>query len=108
MLSVFFEICFRKTVVKKEIKRVTSGSAGDCIPADEYSWKKYDQKLVPGTVFPRYYSVPSVTESSRVRVSFTELIYIKQILIKMKLQGLLQMQYIQGMSRTKTSGENEQ
>nr|XP_017249823.1 PREDICTED: probable WRKY transcription factor 11 [Daucus carota subsp. sativus] len=45
----------RKTVVKKEIKRVTSGSAGDCIPADEYSWKKYDQKLVPGTVFPRGY-----------------------------------------------------
>ncbi|KAL8149446.1 putative WRKY transcription factor 17 [Apium graveolens] len=45
----------RKTVVKKEIKRVTSGSGGDCIPADEYSWKKYDQKLVPGAVFPRGY-----------------------------------------------------
>ncbi|KAK1399793.1 HKT12 transporter [Heracleum sosnowskyi] len=45
----------RKTIVKKEIKRITSGSAGDCIPADEYSWKKYDQKLVPGTVFPRGY-----------------------------------------------------
>lgn len=46
----------RKTVVKREIKKVTtSGSAGDCIPADEYSWKKYDQKLIPGTSFPRGY-----------------------------------------------------
>ncbi|KAK1388380.1 WRKY domain-containing protein [Heracleum sosnowskyi] len=49
----------RKTVIKREIKRVTtSGSSkvgADDIPADKYSWKKYDQKLIPGTLFPRGY-----------------------------------------------------
>ncbi|KAL1819911.1 hypothetical protein ACET3Z_014780 [Daucus carota] len=49
----------RKTVIKREIKRVvTSGSSKvspDDIPADKYSWKKYDQKLIPGTLFPRGY-----------------------------------------------------
>lgn len=51
---------------KTEIKRVntTSGSAkvaADDIPADEYSWKKYDQKLIPGTLFRRgYYKCNSV------------------------------------------------
>lgn len=52
-------------MVKREIQRVTtkglsssSKVGADDIPADEYSWKKYDQKLIPGTLFPRYYSIP--------------------------------------------------
>lgn len=49
----------RKTV---EIRRVTTTKGGSSsIPADEYSWRKYYQKLIPGTLFPRgYYKCSSV------------------------------------------------
>lgn len=55
----------RKSLIKREIKRVTTSGtskvAADDIPADKYSWKKYDQKLIPGTLFPSgYYKCNSV------------------------------------------------
>ncbi|GJZ32806.1 probable WRKY transcription factor 17 [Tanacetum coccineum] len=44
----------RKTESKRKVKMIPIiGSKVDSIPADNYSWKKYGEKKVTGTQFPR-------------------------------------------------------
>ncbi|XP_071698633.1 WRKY transcription factor WRKY51-like [Rutidosis leptorrhynchoides] len=46
----------RKIASKREIKRVPiTGSKITSIPADDYSWKKYGEKLIDGSNYPRVY-----------------------------------------------------
>ncbi|KAI3754680.1 hypothetical protein L1987_54468 [Smallanthus sonchifolius] len=46
----------RKTGSKREIRRVPIiGSKVTSIPADNYSWKKYGEKKIDGSPFPRVY-----------------------------------------------------
>ncbi|XP_076909686.1 putative WRKY transcription factor 17 [Bidens hawaiensis] len=52
----------RKTGSKREVRRIPIiGSKVESIPADDYSWKKYGEKKVDGSPFPRvYYKCNSV------------------------------------------------
>ncbi|KAK1417099.1 hypothetical protein QVD17_26221 [Tagetes erecta] len=52
----------RKIGSKREVRRIPiTGSKVDSIPADDYSWKKYGEKKVAGSRFPRvYYKCNSV------------------------------------------------
>ncbi|KAL1532355.1 WRKY transcription factor [Salvia divinorum] len=45
----------RKTKVKREIRVPAVSSKVADIPADEYSWRKYGQKPIKGSTFPRGY-----------------------------------------------------
>ncbi|KAI7753970.1 hypothetical protein M8C21_029102 [Ambrosia artemisiifolia] len=46
----------RKTGSKREIRRVPIiGSKVTSIPADDYSWKKYGEKRIEGSPYPRVY-----------------------------------------------------
>ncbi|XP_076927291.1 WRKY transcription factor WRKY51-like [Bidens hawaiensis] len=46
----------RKTGSKREIRRVPiTGSKVTSIPADDYSWKKYGEKNIHGSNYPRVY-----------------------------------------------------
>ncbi|KAL7586269.1 probable WRKY transcription factor 17 [Lactuca sativa] len=46
----------RKTASKREIRRVPiTGSKVTTIPADDFSWKKYGEKSVDGSRYPRVY-----------------------------------------------------
>ncbi|KAJ0607053.1 putative transcription factor WRKY family [Helianthus annuus] len=46
----------RKTGSKREIRRVPiTGSKITSIPADDYSWKKYGEKKIDGSLYPRVY-----------------------------------------------------
>ncbi|XP_042034161.1 WRKY transcription factor WRKY51-like isoform X1 [Salvia splendens] len=45
----------RKTKVKREIRVPAVSSKVADIPADEYSWRKYGQKPIKGSIFPRGY-----------------------------------------------------
>ncbi|KAK9060635.1 hypothetical protein SSX86_021341 [Deinandra increscens subsp. villosa] len=52
----------RKTGSKREVRRIPIiGSKVESIPSDDYSWKKYGEKKVDGSPFPRvYYNCNSV------------------------------------------------
>ncbi|XP_076912742.1 WRKY transcription factor WRKY51-like [Bidens hawaiensis] len=46
----------RKITSKREIKRVPiTGSKVTSVPADDYSWKKYGEKRIDGSIYPRVY-----------------------------------------------------
>nr|XP_043621663.1 WRKY transcription factor WRKY51-like [Erigeron canadensis] len=46
----------RKSISKREIKKVPiTGSKVASIPADDYSWKKYGDKSIIGSPYPRVY-----------------------------------------------------
>ncbi|KAI3801607.1 hypothetical protein L1987_29716 [Smallanthus sonchifolius] len=46
----------RKIALKREIKRVPiTGSKVTSVPADDYSWKKYGEKRIAGSPYPRVY-----------------------------------------------------
>nr|GEW04620.1 probable WRKY transcription factor 17 [Tanacetum cinerariifolium] len=67
----------RKTESKRKVKMIPIiGSKVDSIPADYYSWKKYGEKKVTGTQFPRVYykcnSVKGCPARKRVELSLTD------------------------------------
>ncbi|GKD51720.1 WRKY transcription factor WRKY51-like protein [Tanacetum coccineum] len=67
----------RKTESKRKVKMIPIiGSKVDSIPADNYSWKKYGEKKVTGTQFPRVYykcnSVKGCPARKRVELSLTD------------------------------------
>ncbi|XP_071717233.1 probable WRKY transcription factor 17 isoform X2 [Rutidosis leptorrhynchoides] len=67
----------RKTETKRRIEKIPiTGSKVDCIPADNYSWKKYGQKKVDGSPFPRVYykcnSSKGCPARKRVELAVTE------------------------------------
>ncbi|PWA69898.1 WRKY3 [Artemisia annua] len=67
----------RKTGSKRKVKMIPIiGSKVDSIPADDYSWKKYGEKKVSGTQFPRVYykcnSVKGCPARKRVELSLTD------------------------------------
>nr|XP_043626394.1 WRKY transcription factor WRKY51-like [Erigeron canadensis] len=46
----------RKSEIRRKVKKIPiTGSKVDSIPADDYTWKKYGQKKVEGSPFPRVY-----------------------------------------------------
>ncbi|KAK9055263.1 hypothetical protein SSX86_026345 [Deinandra increscens subsp. villosa] len=48
--------CKKKISSKREIKRVPiTGSKVTSVPADDYSWKKYGEKRIAGSAYPRVY-----------------------------------------------------
>ncbi|XP_076956371.1 putative WRKY transcription factor 17 [Bidens hawaiensis] len=49
--------CKRRNIAsKREIKRVPiTGSKVTSVPADDYSWKKYGEKRIDGSIYPRVY-----------------------------------------------------
>ncbi|KVH87643.1 DNA-binding WRKY [Cynara cardunculus var. scolymus] len=68
---------FRKTVSKQKTRRIPIiGSKIESIPADDYSWKKYGEKKVDGSLFPRVYykcnSAKGCPARKRVELSVTD------------------------------------
>ncbi|KAI3814737.1 hypothetical protein L1987_14381 [Smallanthus sonchifolius] len=67
----------RKTGSKREVRRIPIiGSKVESIPADDYSWKKYGEKKVDGSPFPRVYykcnSVKGCPARKRVELALTD------------------------------------
>lgn len=67
----------RKTGSKREVRRIPiTGSKVESIPADDYSWKKYGEKKVAGSRFPRVYykcnSVKGCPARKRIELSLTD------------------------------------
>ncbi|XP_024963095.1 WRKY transcription factor WRKY51-like [Cynara cardunculus var. scolymus] len=67
----------RKTVSKQKTRRIPIiGSKIESIPADDYSWKKYGEKKVDGSLFPRVYykcnSAKGCPARKRVELSVTD------------------------------------
>ncbi|KAJ0514838.1 putative transcription factor WRKY family [Helianthus annuus] len=67
----------RKTGSKRKIRRIPIiGSKVESIPADDYSWKKYGEKKVTGSPFPRVYykcnSGEGCPARKRVELSLTD------------------------------------
>ncbi|KAM0001810.1 putative transcription factor WRKY family [Helianthus debilis subsp. tardiflorus] len=67
----------RKTGSKREVRRIPIiGSKVESIPADDYSWKKYGEKKIDGSRFPRVYykcnSVKGCPARKRVELSVTD------------------------------------
>ncbi|KAL8242890.1 hypothetical protein R6Q59_013192 [Mikania micrantha] len=67
----------RKSGTKHEVRRIPIiGSKIESIPADDYSWKKYGEKKVDGSPFPRVYykcnSVKGCPAKKRVELALTD------------------------------------
>ncbi|XP_076920225.1 putative WRKY transcription factor 7 [Bidens hawaiensis] len=60
----------RKTGSKREVRRVPIvGSKVTSIPADDYSWKKYGEKKIEGSIYPRVYYKCSIGKGCPARKS---------------------------------------
>ncbi|XP_076955854.1 WRKY transcription factor WRKY51-like [Bidens hawaiensis] len=67
----------RKTGSKREVRRIPIiGSKVESIPADDYSWKKYGEKKVDGSPFPRVYykcnSAQGCPAKKRIELALTD------------------------------------
>lgn len=67
----------RKTGSKREVRKIPiTGSKVESIPADDYSWKKYGEKKVDGSPFPRVYykcnSAKGCPARKRIELSVTD------------------------------------
>ncbi|KAL4590041.1 hypothetical protein LXL04_002959 [Taraxacum kok-saghyz] len=67
----------RKTGSKREVRRIPiTGSKVESIPADDYSWKKYGEKKIDGSPFPRVYykcnSAKGCPARKRIELSLTD------------------------------------
>lgn len=57
LLIYTFFFVFRKSRVKRAVRVAAISSKIADIPSDEFSWRKYGQKPIKGSPYPRYYHI---------------------------------------------------